>query len=179
MADFYNYFPILIKNEGYWSDNPADTGGCTYMGISQNNYPSWSGWSIIEGYKNSSFFPSVLRSDVELTGKVEAFYKASQWDVLSADQINSQSVANFLVDWYINAGSPAVKHLQTILAVSVDGKIGPLTVSAINSADPESLFYKLQAARKQFYLDVASNNPNDKQFLSNWLSRNESFKFLS
>jgi len=177
MADFNKFLPILLQNEGYYSNNKNDSGGETWRGISRNNYPNWSGWPMVDSYKGKPDFPHSLRADGELEKKVGAFYKASQWDKLYGDLIENQSQANQLIDWWVNAGQPAVKHLQSILGVTQDGKMGPDTLSTLNKADQETVFYKLQAARKQFYLDVISAHPEDIEFKSNWLERTASFKY--
>ena len=40
---------MILRNEGgYWSDSDGiDSGGRTYKGISENNFPNWKGWKII------------------------------------------------------------------------------------------------------------------------------------
>lgn len=176
MADFNKFLPILLKQEGYYSNAAGDTGGETWEGISRNNCPAWSGWLIVDSYRHLPDFPRNLRADTDLQAKVNAFYKTSQWDAIQGDLILNQSLANFIADWGINAGmSTPVKHLQEILSIAVDGKVGPHTLAAINGADWPDLFAKLQGARKQFYLDVVRAHPGNKQFLSNWLERTASF----
>jgi lysozyme family protein len=180
MADFKTFEPILLQQEGFYSNKAKDSGGETWEGISRNNYPKWAGWAIVDSYKTNAAFPHILRTDPQLQNLVDAFYKCDEWDTMLGDQIANQSIANFLVDWEVNAGEGApVRHAQEILGITADGQMGPHTLAAINGADGESLFYKLQGARKQFYLDVVAKNPQDKVFLDDWLQRNASFKFTS
>jgi hypothetical protein len=80
MADFNLFWPILHKNEGYYSNDPLDSGGETWEGISRKNNPSWSGWPIIDSYKVLSSFPEILKQDIILQSKVIQFYKSSEWD---------------------------------------------------------------------------------------------------
>lgn len=178
MADFNIFFPILLQNEGYYSKDPDDTGGETWEGISRNNYPNWSGWVIVDSYKGHSDFPHVLRADENLANLVKAFYKPNFWDSIQGDNIVNQSIANFIADWGVNAGdSVPIRHTQELLEISVDGKVGPNTIEAINSATGPVFFTALQVARKQFYLELVAVKPTNKKFLSNWLERNASFSY--
>jgi len=178
MADFKLFWPILLRQEGYYANQAHDSGGETWEGIARNKYPAWSGWAIVDSYRQDPHFPSVLKLDLPLQAKVLSFYKLSQWDAIGADQIQNQSIANFLADWGVNAGlSVPIKHVQKILALDVDGKVGPQTLAAINFTSGPDLFKKLQGEREQFYIDVVTAHPEDKEFLSDWLSRNTSFKF--
>lgn len=185
MADFKLFWPLLSHNEGgYVSKEQAeakhDSGGETYEGISRNNFPAWSGWALIDSYKPQATFPGILRRDHTLQDLVLKFFKTSFWDVLKADQVKNQSIANFLADWGVNAGSSVpVKHAQDVLGVNVDGKVGAATLAAINGADGPDFFTKMQGERKQFYLDVVENHPDDKGELDGWLKRNDSFSYTA
>lgn len=181
MAKFEIFYPIVLRNEGGWADKPNDSGGQTWEGISRNNYPTWSGWKIIDSYKPQANFPSILHKDGSLASLVMEFYKAAEWDVILGDEINNQSIANFLADWGTNAGaSIPLKHAQEILKITADGKAGPVTIAAINDApDQAELFKELVAARLQFYDDVIAANPKDEEFKSDWVTRTNSFSFAA
>lgn len=184
MADFLLFFPTLEENEGFYANVHGDSGGETWIGISRNNYPSWSGWAIIDSYKINSGFPStayankVLKADGNLMALVVEFYRNTEWHTIDGDQINNDSIADFIADWCVNAGfTTPIKHLQQILGVDVDGKIGPNTIQAINNADGQTLFNGLQTARIQFYHAVVAAHPSDEQFLEQWLERTNSFQY--
>jgi len=192
MADFKLFEPILLRNEGGWCNKAKDSGGETWEGISRKNYPKWSGWQIVDRIKAEQNFPDhwsrqqvrdldlALHGDAQLSALVDAFYKCEVWDIYQADNIQNQSIANFLVDWGVNAGaSVPIKHAQLILGVAVDGKCGPNTIAAINEAPGNALFLRLQEARRQFYQEVVNAHPEDREFLSDWLERNASFKYVA
>lgn len=43
---------ILRNEQGYWLDpDGIDSGGRTYKGISENNFPNWKGWKIINKHE--------------------------------------------------------------------------------------------------------------------------------
>lgn len=185
MADFKLYWPILLRVEGYYANDKDDKGGETWEGIARNEYPAWSGWPIVDSHRPVGGFVSreqaneLLKPDEILQAKVIQFYKSSQWDVLEGDQINNQSIANFLVDWGVNGGlSVPVKHAQKVLVfptASIDGKMGPHTLSAINTADGLAFFNNMKQERIDFYHAIVNHNPSQEKFLNTWLTRTNSF----
>ena len=70
------------------------------------------------------------------------------WDFCKADQIGSQSVAEIIVDWYVNSGFIGLKKVQKILGVEQDGKFGPITIGAINSRSAKCLHYQILSCNK-------------------------------
>jgi len=186
MADFQIFFPTLEDNEGFYANVSGDSGGETWIGISRSNYPEWAGWSIIDSYKQNGSFPSVqyanrvLKADTNLMALVVKFYHDTEWHAIDGDQINNDSLADFIADWCVNAGfTTPIKHLQQILGVDVDGKFGPATLAALNSGDGATIFNQLKGARITFYHAVVSAHPEDQKFLSNWLERTNSFSYKS
>lgn len=180
MANFDLFFPILLQNEGFYSNAKDDTGGETWEGISRNNFPTWPGWTIVDSYKSNENFPHILRADTHLAGLVKSFYKPTFWDAIQGDNMSNQSLCNFLADWGVNGGVMVpIKHVQSILMLQVDGIVGPETLSAINGNSNEVFFNTIKAARLQFYHDVEVAHPSDSQFLSNWTERTNSFSFSS
>lgn len=172
MANFELFWPILVHDEGYYANKEHDSGGETWIGISRNNYPSWNGWSIVDSYKGRPDFPSILKTDVNLKASVISFYKSNEWHTIEGDQINNQSIANFIADWGVNAGmSVPIRHSQQILGLTVDGKIGPITLASINNADGATFFQQLKQSRIKFYHDVVAAHPEDAEFLPDWLER--------
>jgi lysozyme family protein len=191
MADFNKYYPRLERNEGLFANLPNDSGGPTWKGIARNYYPTWSGWVIIDEVFNLPGFPidgkyedkcsfmnSHLKDNETLEEKVFKFYKTSQWDPIRCDEIKNQSIAEYIADWAVNAYlTVPIKHVQRILRLDDDGKVGPLTLSSINNADQEYLFNQLIDHRIQFYKEVVENKPQNEKFLKGWIARAKSFNF--
>ena len=50
-----------------------------------------------------------------------------------------------VVDFYYNSGSHAIRTVQEVLGLTVDGQLGPKTIAAINSAPKEKLAAYLDA----------------------------------
>jgi len=178
MASYQLFEPILLKQEGFYAKKKNDSGGETWEGIARNKYPDWAGWAIVDSYKNNSDFPHVLRSDTALQVLVDHFYEVTFWNELEGDQIQNQSVANFMGDWGVNAGlSIPIKHAQLLIGVASDGKMGPLTLAALNAQDNAEFFSKLQQSRLVFYDAVVAAHPEDEEFMSDWITRTKSFTY--
>lgn len=172
MAKFELYFDTLIKHEGGYVDDPLDAGGATKYGITLNVWKK-------RGYdKNKD--GKIDKEDVKLLTKEDALKIAKEdyWDPIKGDDINNQSIAEFIFDWGYNSGiKTAIKKVQEIVGVPVDGIVGPVTLKAINQYPPKELFNKLKKSRENFYLAIVRNRPSQKKFLKGWLNRNNSFKF--
>lgn len=182
MADFNTYYPkLLVQEGGYASADLAksinDKGGETYLGIARNYNPTWAGWPIIDKYKADHGTPAhnAHIPDANLDALAKSFSKSHYWDVLDLDQVKNQSIAEYIMDFGFNSGlANPIIAVQKILGLSVDGKVGPNTINAINSANPQDLFNKLKDYRVQFVARITSLPANVKAALT---ARANSFGF--
>ena len=55
--------------------------------------------------------------------------------------------------------------------VAEDGIIGPITLSAINKADPTDLLAALKSEAAGLYRLIAQANPSQQKFINGWLNR--------
>ena len=77
-----------------------------------------------------------------------------------------------LVDFGVNSGPQmAIMKLQEILAVDVDGVLGPQTLGALNKAHPEAVSVQLVASRIRMICRIVKKNPADLKNLSGWVDR--------
>jgi lysozyme family protein len=173
MADFNKYFPTLVKWEGAaFTNTPGDAGGPTKYGVILSEWKA-KGWD-----KDGDGDIDV--NDLKLITAQDAasIAKAHYWDKLKADQINNQSIAEFLVDFAYNCGvGTAAKKIQEVVGVTKDGVIGPDTLRVINSSNQHDTFDKLKQKRESYYRAIVAGNPSQAKFLKGWLNRNNSFKF--
>lgn len=183
MADFDKALAVLLADEGGWSDNPADTGGETFRGISRVNWPNWEGWSLIDVAKKS--FPdckSRIMSDPVLTQHVSDFYRKEFWNPLY-DHINSQELATKLFDEDVNDGVvPMVRILQETIGklcagpVVADGVFGERTLDFVNGAitnfGEERVMDELRIRVAVHYAKCyGKNTATQEQFLYGWMRR--------
>lgn len=181
MADFKIAYQKTSVVEGGYANNPHDSGGETWKGISRNNETNWIGWDIVDHYKKLPGFPANLKASTELENAVQSVYKTNYWDALNLDLINDQRMANELYDTGVNMGTGrAGIFFQTVLNVSsktqltLDGKVGPKTIALFNSLSPSDkymvwkLFNCLQGEK---YISICEANPSQEIFMRSWTSR--------
>lgn len=162
--------PIIAKWEGGFVNDPIDKGGATNMGITLETWKHY-------GYdKNGD--GKIDANDIKLLNQSDFKYVLKRyWDKWRADEINNQSVANILVDWYWGSGKWGIIIPQRILGVTTDGVVGSKTIAALNSVNQADFFKKVFEARVKFLNDIVKNNPSQQRFIKGWLNRLNDFKF--
>jgi lysozyme family protein len=188
MADFKEAYKKTMGHEGYYSNDPDDLGGETWKGIARRFHPKWSGWKIIDAYKNEPNFPNSIKDNYELEEKVKEFYKTVFWDELLGDQIPSQYIGEEMFDTAVNTGvERAVKFLQTALNVlnrheklynnlNVDGAAGHNTLKALKALlaikGEEMVLYKvLNILQGYHYVTITLKSESQERFMRGWLKR--------
>lgn len=176
MADFLTAYKITNNNEGGYSNNPYDSGGETYAGISRNNWPNWEGWSHIDEIKTrwdsiKNINTAIQISPYPFPAWIQQFYKQNFWDPLQLDSVNDQQIANAVYDFGVNAGIvKSAKYIQQAVKVTPDGIIGQRTLRAVNELPAPDTLGLFNTYRTAFYKMLAEK-PGQHQFLSSWLSR--------
>ena len=166
MADFKKYAPKLLQLEGGYTNHPDDLGGPTVKGITLRTYRAYCGQEkSIKDLRNMSY------------ETWQNIMKDLYWDKCRADEIENQSLAEIIVDWCVNSGMVGLRKVQEIAGCKPDGIAGPITLSMINTANPETLFNRIWDARKQFYTNIVKKNPSQKVFMNGWMNRLNSFKY--
>lgn len=173
-----------LKWEGGYCNVAGDRGGETIFGIARNMHPKLSLWNIMDTYKKDfeSFSKANYKElekqclgNTDFKKKMDSFYREEFWDKIKGDCIESQHVANALYDFAVNSGvSRAVKSIQEVLGVVVDGNLGNKTLEAINKQEGKALCNKLCDKRKAFFEAIAKKGQNAK-FLNGWLNRVKDF----
>lgn len=163
---------VLIK-EGGFVNHPADKGGVTNYGITQATLQAWRG-------------KPVTVNDVKCITPAEAkaIYRSEYFELPRIDELPT-TIQPVMFDMAVNHGpSKAIKIMQSVLdrmsgkRISLDGKIGPVTIAAANIAVNvygQDVVRQISHARAQFYKEVVKNDPSQAVFLKGWLARAESF----
>lgn len=167
MASFPLFINRLLRCEGGFVNHPNDYGKCTNKGITLGVFQSHYGSGV-----NCEDLKTLTD---EQASKI---YKSDYWDVCKADKIKSQRIANLLVDFAVNSGcKTAIKALQRVLGVSVDGVIGNQTLSALNAFSDDSFVYDaFMDERKEFYYRIVARDESQEVFLEGWLNRLKSWE---
>jgi lysozyme family protein len=165
-----------IGKEGGYSDHPADRGGPTRWGITQQVARAF-------GYEGGvAVLPRAMAVQI---------YRARYWSAPGFDRIAavSQPIAVKLFDMGVNMGpAVAATFLQRLLNglnreggdyadIAADGRIGPMTIAALKAllakrgAGAVTVVLTglngLQAAR---YVELAEGRPANEAFLYGWLA---------
>ncbi|HEY5593156.1 MAG TPA: glycosyl hydrolase 108 family protein [Paludibacter sp.] len=134
MANYKSAIARVLLTEGGYANDPDDSGGETYRGISRVNWPKWSGWATVDKMKAQPNFPRNLKGNVTLDIYVTLFYKTNFWDPIGGDQINDQAIADLIVDSAVNEGiKPAIRRAQLIVGLPATGVIDHLLIEKLNS----------------------------------------------
>ena len=165
MADFMKYAPRLRSLEKGIANDPYDRGGFTVDGVTLSTFRRFYG-NDKEEADLRNITPPQWRS----------IMKTGYWDVCKADGINDQRTAELIVDWCVNSGTARIRNVQTILEVRPDGCVGPVTLAAINSVDPDELYGRIMSARVAWYERIVRNDPSQQRFLKGWMNRLERLK---
>ena len=165
----------LCDREGGYVDHPADRGGPTCWGITEQ---------VARAYGYTGEMRSLPRATAE------AIYRERYWVAPKFDQVASRStvIGEELLDTGVNMGpAVAAKFLQRSLNVlnrqakaypdiAADGLIGPMTLHALDQYIAQRggegvvvllrLLNSLQAAR---YVEIAERDPTQEVFIYGWL----------
>ena len=153
ISNWQQAFEQMLASEGGFTDDERDNGnklpdgrkGSTMLGVTQYN------WEAHVGHQ-------VTHDDMrKLTpADVEPLYKKKYWDVVRADELPS-GIDYLVFDMGVNAGpGRAIKLMQSALGVTPDGGFGPMTMAAVQAADPVELIEKFSQEKEAFYRSLDS-----------------------
>lgn len=125
-GNFWKAFNATLKHEGGYANHILDPGGMTNLGVTRKVWESWVGRKVTEDEMR------------KLTPEdVSTLYRRRYWDAVRGDQLLS-GVDYVMFDAAVNSGPlRAIRWAQAVVGVEQDGKIGPRTVAAINTFNPE------------------------------------------
>lgn len=166
-----------LETEGYYVNDPSDSGGETYCGIARNSNPNWKGWKIVDAHKPLKWNQKI--QDSELEQLVIEIYDTKYYQPIKADRIDSDMIRTHLYDMGVNAGTgAAVKLLQKAInkvygiSIAVDGAIGNITLTYTNNkAKLNELVNEFINQRRLYYQDLVKRKPTNQKFLKGWLNR--------
>jgi len=169
MANFNSYVPKLKALEGYgkYTNNPVDKGGATMSGITLRTFRQFYGQN-----------QTVDNLKAMTEAQWREIIKRGYWDIVKADYIEDQAVAEIIVDWAVNSGPAIVKKVQVIIGVTADGIVGACTIGTINRANARWLFEEIKKARIEFFKRIAAADPSQRAFLKGWINRINSFNYF-
>lgn len=172
MADFNKAYRLMQANEGGYGNDPDDPGGETYKGIARKKQPDWVGWITIDTMKKHPNFPISLDNNQNLQSEIQRFYKVLFWDKIGGNEIKDQDVAFSIFDFAVNSGvSSSVGMAQNVIGASCDGMIGPKTIQAINSFQPDHFIAAFTNEKCRKYIAICKKRPDSRKYFFGWIDR--------
>jgi lysozyme family protein len=151
----------IIRREGGFSDRKADRGGPTKYGITQATLAAWRG-------------RPVTPKDVEALTVDEArrIYRTLYIEKPGFASL-PEPLRGLVVDTAVHSGvKTAVRLLQLALGgLLMDGVLGPVTMAAVQDANPSWLYRKMLAERIRYLGEVIKVRPANAEFAKGWMAR--------
>lgn len=171
MTRFESCLGFVLNMEGGLSDDPADRGGRTNLGVTEGTLAR----ARIDGLASTKSVDSLTR-DV-----VAAIYRAYYWNTCRCGELPAPidlAVFDASVHMGPSAGSRQLQRALNLLGadppLSEDGIVGPRTVEAALRLPGK---WRLRAARiavavrSAALLDIAARSVTQRRFLAGWLNR--------
>ena len=165
MAQFPPAFAFMMANEDSqysYAEVQDSNGAGVIAGINQASFP--------KQFAGIAALPAAQRAT-----PIQAFYVTQFWAPMKLGALESQDLANRLIDAAVNMGAgTAGKLLQEAInglqppsgaPLAVDGVVGPATLTAANAANSEALLASFRQQRLLQYQLIATKNPADQKFL--------------
>lgn len=146
----------VITDEGGYTDHPADNGGRTTFGITEDEVRRYTGRNVTD---------EVMRR----FAKSDAFaiYTKWYWSPLKCDHLPT-AVDYIVFDAGLLHGIVrSAKWLQLTVGVSQDGRIGPKTLEAVEAKSPLEIVNAITELRRR----RAKDHPDSKHFYRGWSNR--------
>lgn len=131
MANYKESFDKVILAEGGYVNDPDDTGGETYLGITRVHHPNAKMFKLIDEVKksfNGKFtnrqMTAKLKTMPEIVDEARSIYKTQYWDKVKLDEVPSDKLAHQIFDMAVNAGvSLAIKLAEELVGMKPTGKL--------------------------------------------------------
>lgn len=183
MADVKACVDFVLRQEdatlsGVITDYPDDPGGTTRFGLCSKWHPelrreAFFDYSVVSGRRIPAISAPRALSMAEKT--YDAIYSPS----LRLDRIDPQAPATALLSFGVLEGIvEASRNVQNALVdlgarLDEDGEVGPITVAAINRADPAALLRKIIDLQEAHFAAIVRKTPSQRKWLHGWDNRAE------
>lgn len=163
MADFNVALALTLKNEGGFAwireTNEVVNMGITldtirHLGILKSSGPPTDA--------DVAFIKSLTLAEVT------DIYRQQYWGRMG--ELTSQALANKVFDVQVNTDH-GIRFMQLALKLKDDGILGPKTLAAANSVNPDLLISEIKEEGKQYYQYLATKKAAWAKDLPMWIAR--------
>ena len=179
MSNFAKSMQILMRLE---FSNPSlalhkneTENGLTFFGIYECAHPDFKGWELVKQVlkgKSLKEASVILYNNSDLVALVYEFYKKEFWDKMRLDEVGSDLKATEIFIFGVNVDTkPAVRVLQRLLNVAVDGVMGAQTLKALNAYDEDKFNTDFDSCEIAYYANLVSQKPKFKVYANGWKNR--------
>lgn len=141
----------VLAMEGGWTNDPHDPGGPTNLGITLSVFAAWKGLTLTDANRQA-LMEELKRLDA---AAVRPIYRERYWNPSRAGDL-PPALAVMHFDAAVNHGvSGAARMLQQALGVSVDGKIGPQTLTAAHGEPVAEVIDRYADIRRARYRSLS------------------------
>lgn len=160
----------IFGAEGGLSDDPADRGGRTNMGISTP--------TLREAIKRGIVRPDATIDNLR-RDEAKNIYFSMFWTEPKCNEL-PRPLDLLAFDAFVqHRPKPAAVLIQKAVGAVPDGMIGPATIAAAFGADLKGAVERFARAREIFYRDIVEQDHTQARFLRGWLNRNADIKALA
>lgn len=156
----------ILRCEGStFTDHPADKGGPTKWGVTQETLGVYLGR------------PATVDEVRNLTeAEARKVYQHLYIEKPGFSGIANHQLQHLLIDSGVQHGPVrASKWLQAAVNVRIDGVIGPQTLAAVNAYPWRNVYQEVFRARMKFYGRIITDNPSQAVFAAGWMNRLSEF----
>jgi lysozyme family protein len=164
-GNFARSLAAVLEHEGGYVNHPRDPGGATNLGVTQDVY---------NDFRKSRGLD--LRSVKFIGGnEVGTIYRDQYWNAVKAPELPA-GVDYCIFDFAVNSGpTRAAKFLQRAVGVADDGKIGPVTLAAVNARSAKEVIAEVCEARLRWLQTL----PHFPTFGRGWTKRVDGVRALA
>lgn len=174
--EFEKALKLVGLAEGGYSNDPRDSGGETICGLARNKNPDLSIWQTLDAWKERGVtdgkeLDRMARADLHFMGRVKAVYRGRYWNTVSCD-ILPPLLRYPMFSCCVNCGTKAaIEILQKSAGAKIDGKLGPLTLKAVQTTDIHILYNAFLTNWRGYYTKLVRAKPALNVYLKGWLAR--------
>lgn len=167
MAELKKSLYKTLGWEGGFANDPKDSGGPTYRGVTLNTYKSYC-------RRKGLPVPSIEDLKKLKESDILDIARILYWDKIKGERISNQSMADLIFDFVWMSGLGYIRIIQKSLGLEMDGVFGSITLNELNKRSSPELFDILIRQRRAYL----ANCNGAKFYLKGWLRRLDSYKYL-